>query len=85
MRQDNEQSKEEGMLSNQRIKQVILEEVACGLDLEGWVGSGHAEMAGWALHAEEIVRANTQAEKYSMCKKIRILFTWLQLRMSEEE
>lgn len=31
------------------IKEVLLEEAAYGLALEGWVGSGHAEMAGLGI------------------------------------
>lgn len=52
-RKNNEGSKEEGMPFGQGIKEVFLEEV----DLEGWVGSEHAEKdrQGRALYAEETV------------------------------
>lgn len=54
------------MPSNWRIKEVFLEEVAHDLDLEEWVGSGHAEMnqQDRALDIEEIVGINTQAENW---------------------
>lgn len=50
-RKNNEGSKEEGVPFRQGIKDVFLEEV----DLEGWVGSEHAEKdrQGRTLYAEE--------------------------------
>ena len=87
-KKDIERSEEESMPSDQGIKEVFLKEVAPDLDLEEWVELGQAEIH-WqdkALHVEEIVWTNTQAENCGMCKKkIRIIFTWLQLKMSEEE
>lgn len=54
------------MPSNQRVKEVFLEEVAHDLDLKESVESGHAEMNQQvrALNIEEIVGINTQAENW---------------------
>lgn len=56
-RKENEGSREKGVSSNQRIKEVFLEEEASNLDFEEWVGFRHAEMdrQGRELHAEETI------------------------------
>lgn len=56
-RKENEGSGEKGVSSNQRIKEVFLEEEAPNLDFEEWVGSRHAEIdsQGREFHAEETI------------------------------
>ena len=61
---------------NPRIKEVILEEAACGLDLPPQGGDRMQRK-----QCEQTHRQNTAAR----ARKIRVLFTWLQLRMNEEE
>lgn len=44
-------------VSNQRIKEIFLEEEAPGLELEGWVGPGHGKTDQQVrpLHVEKVV------------------------------
>lgn len=39
---------------------------------------------GWAFH-REIVEQTPRQRTVACARKIRVLFTWLQLKMSEEE